>query len=216
MIEIQQATVEQGQVGKDLFIAQYSSLRSEIHQRLDQRQQLLTYTLVGAASFLSIGVQPGVSGLTVLCYPLLAFFLACAWSQHNTRIGQLNVFLREIEDKHLPGFGWESYRRATFKKKRSSLSGSVSFSARGLFAGSELLALIVGVARFLDGPQMLLPFGVLVIVDALAIMSTAVVLEHRRARGLVPTEDVKVQEEKGQSVVSNYCCARLVRRGVCQ
>src|SRR5947199_9866300 len=70
-------TVEEKKVAQDMLLALYGSLRDEIHQRVDQRQQLLTYTMVGAASFFGLGLQSWASAITVLCYPTLAFFLAC-------------------------------------------------------------------------------------------------------------------------------------------
>jgi hypothetical protein len=196
MMAVNMQITEIGQDAKDLLIAQYGALRSEIHQRVDQRQQLLTYALIGAASFFGIGLQSWVSSVTVLCYPLLAFFLACAWSQHNTRIGQITIFLREIEDKSLSqfGLGWESYRRATFIKKRFSLASSVSFSARGLFAGSELLALIIGLARFSQDAQMVVVFVLLAVVDVVVIAATMLVLEHRRSRGLLPQSPIVTEQ----------------------
>lgn len=120
-----------------------------------------------------------------MAYPPLALFLACAWAQHDNRIGQITQFLREIEVKYLQGFpGWESYRRATFTKKRLSLFDSVSFSARGLFAGSELLALVIGLARFTADPQMIAVFLFLAAIDVLSILVTVRVLTHRRSRAV--------------------------------
>lgn len=179
------------EVSKDLLVTEYEKLRDEIHQRVDQRQQLLTYALIGAASFFSVGLQSWASAVTVLCYPVLAFFLACAWSQHDTRIGQINQFLRQVEDTHLHDLapGWETYRRKTFIKKRSPLADSVNFSARGLFAGSELLALIIGLARFSQDPQMVLVFALLAVFDALAVLATLWVLERRRMHALTPEKE---------------------------
>src|SRR5436305_12346382 len=97
-------------MSKDMLIALYSSLRSEIHQRLDQRQQLLTYKLVGAASLFTVSLQSWSSVITVLAYCPLAFFLACAWGQHDNRIKQINQYLRGLEDRYLEIQGWERYR----------------------------------------------------------------------------------------------------------
>lgn len=166
------------ELGRALLVAQYEKLRDEIHQRMDQRQQLLTYTMIGAASFFSIGLQSWASALTVLSYPTLAYFLACAWAQHDTRIGQITVYLREIENRFLPGLSWESYRRKTFKKRR--WSDSVSLPARGLFVGSQLLALLIGFARFLQDPQGLAAFTFMMIMNGLTIVLTVFALEHRR------------------------------------
>ena len=171
------------EVSQSLLVAMYSSLRDEVHQRLEQRQQLLTYTMIGAASFFSLGLQSWASAVTVLCYPVLAFFLACAWAQHDTRIGEITVCLRDIEDRHLESFGpgWETFRRTTFKKK-PRFSISISLPARGLFAGSELLALVLGLARFEADPQMVMVFVFLMIIDGIAILATMLTLTHQRAR----------------------------------
>jgi hypothetical protein len=184
---LQQKTVPTSTgMGNDLFLAQYQSLRSEILQRLGQRQELLTYTLPGAASFLSIGVQLGISAVTVLCYPALSFFLACAWGQHDNRIGQINLCLREIEDTHLVsiGPGWESYRRGLWTKSRKSLAALVTLPAQGLFIGSQLLALSIGVARFSADPQMMVLFILLVVIDVVAMLMTLFVLRRRRDQGV--------------------------------
>jgi hypothetical protein len=168
-------------IKKDLLLSEYAALRSEILQRLSQRQELLTYTLIGAASFLGIGVQPGISGVTVLCYPTLSFFLALAWAQHDSRIGQINAFLREMEDRHLAslGPGWETHRRALWKKNRR-LASIVSLPARGLFIGSQLLAIIVGCARFAEAPTMIPVFVLLLAVSCIASLATLFVLSSRR------------------------------------
>ena len=178
----------------DLLVARYEKLCEEIHQRMEQRQQLLTYALIGAASFFSIGLQSWVSAATVLSYPTLAFFLALAWTQHDTRIGQITVYLRRIENSFLPGLGWESYRRTTFTKKRYRLSDSVSLPARGVFVGTQLLALLIGLARFVQAPQMVPAFTGLLIVDGLTMLVTMRVLTHRRER-LADTEKQMEEEQ---------------------
>ena len=170
------------ELSRTLLVARYEKLCEEIHQRMEQRQQLLTYALIGAASFFSIGLQSWVSAATVLSYPTLAFFLALAWAQHDTRIGQITVYLRRIESSFLPGLGWESYRRTTFTKKRYRLSDSVSLPARGIFVGSQFLSLLIGLARFLQAPQMVPEFAFLMIVDGLIMLVTMSILTHRRSR----------------------------------
>jgi hypothetical protein len=181
------------ELSQNLLVASYEKLRDEIHQRVDQRQQLLTYTMIGAASFFSIGLQSWASAVTVLSYPALAFFLALAWAQHDTRIGQIVIYLRDIEDRFLPGLGWERYRRDVFTKKKYRLSDSVSLPARGLFIGSQLLALLIGLARFLQGPQMIAEFVFLMIVDGLVILVTMSVLTHRRSRVVSTQKGMEVQ-----------------------
>src|SRR5436305_9317712 len=164
---------EISEVGRSLLVSQYSALRSEIQSRMDQRQQLMTFTMIGAASFFGLGLQSWTSAVTVLCYPVLAFFLGCAWGQHDTRIGEIAVFLRELEDRFLAMFGpgWETWRRATFKKQ-SRFSDLISLPARGLFVGSQLLALVLGLARFFVDREMIVVFVVFVIIDGAAVLAT--------------------------------------------
>jgi hypothetical protein len=185
------------EINENLLVSLYGSLRDEIHQRVDQRQQLLTYAMIGAASFFSIGLQSWASAVTVMCYPVLAFFIACAWGQHDTRIGEITPYLRAIEDQHLGslGPGWETYRRTLRTNRKRRLFSSVSLPARGLFAGSELLALVLGIARFWADPQMLAVFVALVLLDGIAIIATMLVLAHRRSRAETTQKLALVVEE---------------------
>ena len=183
------------ELSQNLLVASYEKLRDEVHQRVDQRQQLLTYAMIGAASFFSVGLQSWASVVTVLCYPILAFFLACAWSQHDTRVGEITVYLRDLENSFLPGMGWENYRREIFTKKKYSLSDSVSLPARGLFVGSQMLALVIGVARFVSAPAMIAVFVVLVILDSCAILATTLVLRHHRIREQAQRPHLRAEQE---------------------
>src|SRR5258706_13377691 len=98
--------------GADLLTSMYEALHAEINQRLDLRQGILTFTLLVAASLFGLGLQSWASAITVLCYPALGLFLAIVWGQHDSRIGQLAAFLRELKDTHLGELvpGWECWR----------------------------------------------------------------------------------------------------------
>jgi hypothetical protein len=167
------------EMSKDLVVSLYGALRSEIHQRVDQRQQLLLYSLIGAGSFFGIGLQPWASAVTVLCYCPLAFFLSCAWAQHHGRIKQITDYLNKIEDRYIEEIlGWECYRRFLWNAGRH-FSALVNLPAQGLFVGSQLLSLIIGLARYLENPQMAAVFLSLVAVDVLVVIMTVVVLSRR-------------------------------------
>src|SRR2546429_659030 len=99
----------------ELRLAEYAALRSEIEKRLELRQQLLVATLAVAGTFLTLGVQPGLSALTVLIYPIPAMFVAVVDAHSDLRIGQIASYLRELEESIFgAGWGWEAYRRQTF------------------------------------------------------------------------------------------------------
>jgi hypothetical protein len=174
-------------LARSLFTSQYEALRSEINQRLDLRQQLLTYTLIVAGTLFGLGLQSWMSGFTILCYPILACFLAGSWAQHDIRIGQIAKFLRELEDRYLGGDGWESYRRCQFGHKKHPLSsGLVELPTRGLFLVSQVLAVVLGIARSLsiaaDQIGMWTLFTLLLVIDATAIAMTVYTVRHRRER----------------------------------
>jgi hypothetical protein len=175
------------ELAQSLLPSQYETLRGEINQRLDLRQQILTYTLVVAGTLFGLGLQSWMSGFTILCYPILACFLAGAWAQHDIRIGQIAKFLRELEDRYLGSIGWESYRRREFGHKKHPLaSGLVELPTRGLFLASQVLAVVLGIARSLPIPAdqigMWTLFTLLLVIDAIAIAMTVYLVRHRRER----------------------------------
>ncbi len=124
--------------------------------------------------------------LTILCYPVLALFLACAWMQHDTRIGQITVYLQQVETAHLGmyGPGWETYRHERYaREKRHHIAVSLVFPARGIFVCSQVLAMLVGIARFMQEPTgMLALFLLLTVLDGGITLWTYRLLQHRRER----------------------------------
>src|SRR6266567_1010077 len=81
-----------------LLVEQYVSLRNEIEKRIEIRQQILALTLLVAGTFLTVGVQPSVSPVVLLFYPIIAMFLGAIWEHNDLRVGQLNFYIRtEVE-----------------------------------------------------------------------------------------------------------------------
>lgn len=156
-------------LSRQLFVEQFTSLRSEIEQRINLRQQLIALTLVVAGTFLTIGVQPGESWVVLLFYPLLAMFMAAAWEHNDLRIGQINWYIQSVIEQHLGdlGPGWEYFRRQAFRsasQRRNLRTGNIpqvpeahglrgvpgliAISTRGLYLGTQALAVVVATVRF--------------------------------------------------------------------
>ena len=185
-----EATEERGPLTKDLYVEQYSSLRSEIEKRLDIRQATLTFTLVLAGTFLSVAAQPGIAAATAFYYPIVALFLAAAWTQNDAKIGQISQYIRVEVEQHMgPLTGWEAYRKRTFDGTHplTPKSGLIRFSTRGLFLATEILALLVGsirsIAALLADPQpaMIVVTTALFIAGVGATLWSYTLLQHHRS-----------------------------------
>jgi hypothetical protein len=147
-----------------LLIEQYASLRSEIEKRIDIRQQILALTLLVAGTFLTVGVQPGIPGVVLLFYPIIALFLGVLWEHNDLRVGQITMYIHTEVEKHLGklGPGWESFRAKTFStryKRRKSHEkeqghfltprlGLIIFATRGMFFTTQLMAIVVAAIRY--------------------------------------------------------------------
>lgn len=165
--------------GNDLITSMYEALHAEINQRLELRQGVLTFTLLVAASLFGLGLQSWVNSLTALCYPILGLFLACVWEQHDLRIGQLSAYLRHLEDRQLGAgeHGWERWRRQHFPRR----THHIEVPARGIFVASEMLAIVIGLARFQPTTgAMIILFVLLLLLDVTSIILTWFILVHKR------------------------------------
>ncbi len=162
--------------------AMYEQLHSEINQRLELRQTIVTFTLLVAASLFGLGLQSWANAVTVLCYPILALFLSLIWGQHDVKIGQIAAYLRQLEDDLLGGYdGWERWRRHHFQVRHYR----IELPAKGVFLASEILAMLIGLARFLSTPTALVStilFIVLMAIDCAALVLTSLALKHYRER----------------------------------
>lgn len=149
-----------------LLVEQYVSLRNEVEKRIEIRQQILALTLLVAGTFLTVGVQPNVTELVLLFYPIIAMFLAAIWAHNDLRIGQLNFYIRTELEKYFGRFGpgWEAFRHQVFRpghkrRKHKGLGnaqkhplapqpGLIVFSTRGIFLITEAIAIAIAAIRF--------------------------------------------------------------------
>jgi hypothetical protein len=121
------------------LLAEYGELRGEILKRSEMQHQLISITLVALGALTTIGLRDSPGAL--LAYPMLALFLAAAWTYNDIQIAQLGIYIRyRIEDQLIGGgLGWE---HAILSDRASKQIGSlVKVATRGILWGSEFLAI---------------------------------------------------------------------------
>ncbi len=156
------------------LLAEYSALRSEILQRIDMRQQILTFTLVIAGTVLSLGVQTNISPLVLLIYPVLALFLATAWMHSDVRIWEVAEYIEKQLEPRLGGIGWETY---IHNKHQGQSFRPMEVTAAGVFLTTEVLAVILAIPRL----SYSLEEVILLIIAAIAFVLTLIPLRRRTA-----------------------------------
>ena len=174
--------VNSGETHTEL-LAEYSALRSEILQRMDMRQQMLTFTLIIAGSILSLGVQTNISPLVLLLYPILALFLAMAWMHSDVRIWEVAEYMEKHIEPRLDGIGWETY---IHNKDRGRAFRPVEITAAGVFLITEVLAVVLAIPRL----SYSLEEVILLIIAGLAFILTLIPL-RRRSRAIKKSDVAK-------------------------
>lgn len=159
--------VSQG-IRDQLLVEEYIALRSEIEKRVEIRQQILALTLLVAGTFLTVGVQPNVSEVVLLFYPIIAMFLGAIWEHNDLRVGQINFYIRTEVEKLFGDTvpGWETFRLRMFRAHRekryrrannstvtslhplTSQFGLVAFATRGMFLTTQAMAILIAVLRY--------------------------------------------------------------------
>lgn len=89
------------------LLAEYSSLREEIQNRIEFRHKLNTILLSATAAILGATAVTEQAALAYIL-PVLVAFLALAWVQNDFRIGQLGKHIRERIEARLDGLSWET------------------------------------------------------------------------------------------------------------
>ncbi len=168
------------------ILAEYSALRAEITQRLDMRQQILTFTLIIAGTMLSLGTQKDMTPAVLLIYPVLALFLARSWMQHDVRIAEMAKFLEEKIEPRCKGLHWESYIHS---RHRGSRFRPVEVTATGIFLATQILTVILALPRLrysLDEIILLVAAVPAVIFTILSLRSRFGMLKKMEQKSYVP------------------------------
>lgn len=125
----------------DLIIVEYTALREEILKRVELQHQILSLTLIIFGTILSFGLQVHSSSILLL-YAIIALFLAANWSHNGRTVRDIGRYIRsQIETKvGVQNIGWEHRIRP-----RQRLGGLNFISARGIFIGTSLLAIVLAI-----------------------------------------------------------------------
>lgn len=180
------------EVRPELIVEEYRSLREEIIQRVQARQQMWYVLLFIAGTFFTIGVQPGIAAWTILLYPLIALFFATNWAHNDTRIDQITWYIQYEIEKPLEFIGWETYRTQKFRRKLwtrqkhhplALIPGLLTISARGVFLTTQLMALCIGMVRLSISGELRLAI-LLLLINVIIIATTYVLLIDRKAQAM--------------------------------
>lgn len=165
------------------MLAEWNALRAEILKRMEMRHQVLWLALVVAGTLITFGAQEKVPVTVLLLYPLLATFLALAWTDIDIRISEIADFIRtRIEGEHsqgrLEGLRWEHYIRKKKREEitRNALARAVEISANGILVFTQLLALILAFPKM----KYTLDEILLVLCDLAAVFLTIWLVRRRR------------------------------------
>ena len=124
------------------LLDEYNALRNEILKRIELQHQMISLTLIVFGTILGFGLQLHSSSI-VLLYPVVSFFLAASWAHNGRSIRDIATYIREQVEARAGenNFGWE-HRALPHRRLLGRLD---TLSARGIFAGTSLLAILVAV-----------------------------------------------------------------------
>lgn len=155
---------------------EYATLRQELLNRLDARQQMLSIALTLAGAFTGIGWSMGA--IVLLLYPLIALLLAAAWAQNEIKLWQLAAYIREQIEPRIPGLGWERY---SYERRGSGLFSLDALAVGGILLVAQLLALGLGLYQIVAGYNGGLIQWILLALDGGAVLALLALINQVRA-----------------------------------
>jgi hypothetical protein len=188
-------------------LAEYKALRDEVLARIGMRNQIVNFAVIVLAALFAVsardgGVPGGTSPAVLLAYPILAFFLARGWVNHDTRIGEIGEYIRTRLENGSSGFQWDGYLFGKYQGEKHWVRPEAFFAA-GLFAGTSALVTVLAVRAATLTPVLT---GLLVL-DLLAIGWT-VVSVGRRSQIIHPPRPKDPKKDPGPDAGKNGAPAR--------
>jgi 8-oxo-dGTP diphosphatase len=176
---------------RDELLAEYNSLRQEVLQRINARNQSLNLAITATGIFIAAVAGQFFPPVALLLYPLVAVWIAVSWTQHDIRVGQIGKRIRDGIEHQLGGVKWENWLSAQFaRESRFIYRRSTELTAVGVLVGTQLLTVALAILfAFIDqyakrqndlGVSITVLYIVLIIIDAFALIATVWLVSLRR------------------------------------
>lgn len=174
-------------VTASLVAAEFTALRSEIENRADKELQLSVFAVIALGTLFTAGFT-SKNEAVILTYPILGAALAVGWAGQDRGIQLVGQYIAKVIEMRagLKSMSWEHFIQSI-----PGFKASFRYSARLIFGGTEVMAIVVG-SSLSKGLHILtvLDFissgwsvfrswtidDVLVILGALSVVTTLVVL----------------------------------------
>jgi hypothetical protein len=133
-------------------LAEYTSLRSEIVERIKIEFQLIFTTVVALGSFITVALSKDRpdEALFILLFPLLVVPMALAYSRQEYGVLKISRYLRDVTEKELlptTESGWESTSlRDQIENNNNPLPLRRTFGPL-TFLFSQVIALLIAMYR---------------------------------------------------------------------
>lgn len=159
----------------EFLINQYLALRDEILKRMEIQNQMISLMLIASGTLISVGLQFD-STAVILAAPILAFFLAVFWANHDVRIRHIGLYIRKyIEEEFLElDKGWEGVG-GTGGTKYLARNLSI-FASQGVFIGVQILSVVMALLITKFSAEDI----ILIVLDVIVTMITFPLLRRRR------------------------------------
>lgn len=137
-------------VTKELIVAEYNQLRTEMLKRMDIRYQMVQFALTALGVFLTIGFTVK-NALPIFAYPALALMLSLTYVTNAFEADRMKTYIRDRIEPRMPqtekdeAFGWQHYRKAQSMKFRYIPSVTAgNLATKCIFIISTFIALGAG------------------------------------------------------------------------
>jgi hypothetical protein len=127
-----------------VMMKEYDALRAEVLTRIQLMHQVTSLALIVPGTIFAFGFQTQNATL-ILLYPILALVLALIWSQCDRRSREIGYYIHtRIESRLKDVMGWEHFMDST-RTAHKLFDLDALWAAAGVFAGTEVLAILVGI-----------------------------------------------------------------------